>query len=586
MGALKHGGGRAGSPVVDDPTLGIGDFYEASFNSAAVGIAHIATDGRWLRANPRFCQLVGYPADELARLRVRDLAHPADMTEDLAGLKRLAAGEIETLRREERYVRKDGRAVWVESTISPLRDRAGKLRHFVAVVDDITGYRDAEKRERLLADVSQLLLECEDHQTDLERVGQLIVASLGDGCVIGVTSDHDELIGAPVVVLADRGRANEAVALSALLATSADYLRSLGDERSLTSVEPAVELGRIWGVGEDAIIPLGARAALSLPLSARGRTFGQVMFLAADAFGAGEVKAAYEVTRRIALAIDNGRLYQKTQDAVRDRDEFLAIALHELRTPLTPLRIHLQRLLAADGGQVAGDPNRLQGVLHRCERKVRRLEALVDNLFDVSHITEGRLNLQLDDLELTTLVRDVAARFRDEATAAACDLVVTASGPVMGRWDRLRLEQVVGNVVENALRHGPGKPVELELQATDQHARLSIRDHGVGIAADDLGGIFERFHRIVSSPHHSGLQLGLFIARQIVDAHQGTIVVDSEPGAGARFTIELPLHLKQAKPVAVGAVVIDGRSGDGGGERPSWAGGRNIQHRAKAKAIT
>ena len=524
--------------------------YEASFNSAAVGITHLEVDGRWRRVNPQFCKITGYSAEEASRLRIQDVVHPADVAEDLEGLKRLARGEIENVRRQERYVRKDGRVVWVDLTVSPLRDPRGSVRYFVAVVEDITARRDAEKRERLLAEVSQLLLSSPDHRRDVDMVAQTIASALGDWCVIGVQHlDDDEAVGStPAVACADPGPEGLVSRLRGALSSSVAYARWLIEPQALTSDDPERDLGRLWGLDRKLLADIGALSALSLPLSVRSRAFGHVTFLRAHPFDAGDVTTAYEVTRRIALALDNGDLYRQTQDAVRARDEFLSIASHELRTPLTPLRIHLQRLLSRSGEVALADPNRVQTVLHRCERKVRRLEALVDTLFEVSRLNREKLRLQFDTVDLGDLARKVVDSFAEETMAAGCQTVVEVHGGVTGRWDRLRLEQVIANVVENAIKYGPGKPIEIEVHGSDDHVRLTIRDHGVGIPQPQLEEIFERFHRIVSSPYHSGLRLGLSITRQIVEAHNGRIHAESQPGAGARFTIELPRQADEAPP--------------------------------------
>jgi PAS domain S-box-containing protein len=517
--------------------------YEASFKSAAVGISHTAASGGWLRVNPRFAEIIGYAVEEVPSLRFQDVVHPADADQAIAVRARLARGEIDSIRREERYVRSDGRVVWVDVTVSSLRDPRGTVSSFVSVIEDITYRRDAERRERLLADISQPLLSSLDHGAhgaDLDRIARMIVGEIGQWCVIGVLGDDDRAMEPPAIGHASERDAEKATALRPALGKSAPYRASLEDPRGLTSSAPVVELESAWGVPGALIAQLGVGAAISFPLIARARTFGHVTFLAGEAFNPGDVKTAEEVARRIALAVDNARLFRRAQDAARDRDEFLSVASHELRTPLTPLRIHLQRLLAAEGETLLGDSHQLHGVLHRCNRKVRRLEALIDNLFDVSHITSGNLRLRRAPVDLAAVVREVVARLDDDAAAAACELALDASGPIVGLWDRARLEQMIANVLENALKYASGHPVDMKIEANMETARLSIRDHGLGIPPADLEGLFERFPRGSASSSQSGLRLGLYIARQIVDAHGGSITVDNEPGGGARFTIELP----------------------------------------------
>jgi signal transduction histidine kinase len=178
--------------------------------------------------------------------------------------------------------------------------------------------------------------------------------------------------------------------------------------------------------------------------------------------------------------------------------------------------------------------------LERCERQVRRLEVLIDNLLDVSRISSGRLTLQPEDVDLAEVVRDVSARFADQISASGSKLDLSVTGPVIGHWDRLRLEQVVTNLLTNAIKYGRGRPLEATVEGTATHGLVRIRDHGIGIDPEQLTRIFGRFERAVSARSYGGLGLGLYIARQIVDAHGGRIEVESRPGEGSLFTIELP----------------------------------------------
>jgi len=524
--------------------------YEASFDCAAVGITHVATDGRWLRVNPQFCKLTGYSAEEACRLRVQDVVHPEDAAEQIDGLGRVARGELESFRREARYLRKDGSMVWVDCTVSPLRDRSGSVRYFVAVLEDITTRRDGEKRERLVAEVSQVLLSSFDHRRELDVLAKVIAGALGDWCVIGLSYPDDmaQPTAASAVACLEPARDELASRLRASLESSTAYARWLTDPQSVTPANGAQDLARSWGLDPNLARELGVLSAVSVPLWARGRAFGHVTVLLAREPGAGDVTTIHEVARRIALALDNGELYRQTQAAVRARDEFLSIASHELRTPLTPLRIHLQRLLSPKAGAApVSQPGRMQTVLHRCERKVRRLEALVDTLFDVSRLNQRPLRLQLALVDLGELARKVIDSFAEETAAAGCEVTLDVEGDVSGRWDRCRLEQVVSHVIENAIKFGPGRPIDIAIEGTGERVRMIVRDHGVGIERSQLEEIFERFHPIVSSPNHSGLRLGLSITRQIVEAHHGWIKADSEAGAGAWFTIELPREIQSPR---------------------------------------
>lgn len=229
----------------------------------------------------------------------------------------------------------------------------------------------------------------------------------------------------------------------------------------------------------------------------------------------------------------------EARDAVGARDDFLSVASHELRTPITSLKLAVQGL--ASGGWAA-KPEATGRAVAIAERQVGRLEALVDHLLNVTRIQSGQLQpqLQREDVDLSELVREIVDRFAADARQAGCELVVHAEAPVVGRWDRLRLEQVVTNLFSNALKFGAGKPVELVVERERNTARLRVTDHGIGIPSDRLPLVFKRFERAVSTREYGGLGLGLHIAQGIVTAHGGTIAVASTVGRGTCFTVELP----------------------------------------------
>ena len=159
---------------------------------------------------------------------------------------------------------------------------------------------------------------------------------------------------------------------------------------------------------------------------------------------------------------------------------------------------------------------------------------------DVSRITAGRLRLELEEIDLAAVVRDVVGRLGEEASRAHSSIEVSAVTAVVGMWDLIRVEQVVTNLLTNAFKFGDGKPIEVTVEERGSIGRLVVVDHGIGIAPEDLERIFHRYEQATSSRAVGGLGLGLYIARQIIEAHGGTIRVESQPGAGSTFTIDLP----------------------------------------------
>ncbi|HJZ83862.1 MAG TPA: ATP-binding protein [Polyangia bacterium] len=253
------------------------------------------------------------------------------------------------------------------------------------------------------------------------------------------------------------------------------------------------------------------------------------------------ITAIRDVADRKRAEDERAKLYQ-AQEAIRMRDEFLSIASHELRTPLSAVQMQLDGILRI--AQRSPENELTERIITKTEatqRAIQRLNRLVGQLLELSRITAGRLTLQREEIDLCMLVGSTVALFRDELERAGCELRVhLPTEPVVGSWDSLRVEQIISNLLSNAIKYGRGHPIELTLGASGDSVSLAVRDHGIGIAPADQTRIFERFERVVSQRNYGGFGLGLWIVRQIIEAHGGSIRVWSQPGAGSSFTVELP----------------------------------------------
>ena len=407
---------------------------------------------------------------------------------------------------------------------------------------------DAVDSTRLLAEAGALLGAAFD-EAAAPQLLRLLVPALGEAAVLYLGAPGEP--PRPVAALhanAERHAMLEEVLRDYLLPPERVLpLFGMGQLERLHVTEAQLDAAARDATHARLLKGLGPCTYLGVPLVARERVIGTPAFFRCDAardYRAEEVRLAEEVARRTALSVDNAQLLREAREAVRLRDEFLGIASHELKTPLTPLHLKVQLLqrqvdgLAAHHQPVSAE--RVSETLDVVQRQVRKLTTLVDNLLDVSRITAGRLRLEVEELDLASVAADILFRFAPSASQLQCDLELHAPVPVMGRWDRLRLEQVVTNLLSNALKYGAGHPVCVRVEADGRLARLTVSDCGIGISAEDLPRIFERFERAVSDRHYGGLGLGLYITRQIVEAFGGTVRATSEPGQGSLFVLELP----------------------------------------------
>jgi PAS domain S-box-containing protein len=255
----------------------------------------------------------------------------------------------------------------------------------------------------------------------------------------------------------------------------------------------------------------------------------------------GFVKITRDLTERRKSEQERLRLAQAAE-AVRLRDEFLSIASHELKTPLTALQLQLLNL----SDQFLRSDDKIEKSMDRARRLAGRLNQLIDALLDVSRIATGKLTLNFEPFDLGDAAREVAERLRESASAAGCELSLKVGGQIRGRWDRLRIEQVLMNLLANSLKYAAGQPIELSLGCEAETAIVEVRDRGPGIPEGELSRIFERFERATSAHHYGGMGLGLYVARQIAEAHNGTIVGSNLADGGACFTVRLPLETESS----------------------------------------
>jgi len=374
--------------------------FRATFEFSPTGNSQLdPKTGSYVRVNTKFCEMVGYSAEELQKKTFRDITHPDDIELDIVLFRRMVSGEIPLYDRIKRYIRRDGKTVWVHASAAVIRDQHGRPLNTIGVIQDITLQKHAE------------------------------------------------------------------------------------DERD-------------W------------------------------------------------------LLVREREARAEAEEALQAREEFMSIAGHELRTPLTPLKLQVKILKTLLVDRVPPETKgrkELITLFTSSEQQIDRLFRLVEDLLDVSRINLGRMKLNSERIDLSDLVTEVLQRYETQFNQAGCPIEFHGEKGVIGHWDRLRIEQVVINLLTNAAKYGAGKPIIVTVLKEGETAKMTVQDFGIGIAQEDQKRIFERFERAVSVRNFGGFGLGLFISHQIVQAHEGSVSVDSQIGSGSTFTLTLPLKQPMAK---------------------------------------
>ena len=259
-----------------------------------------------------------------------------------------------------------------------------------------------------------------------------------------------------------------------------------------------------------------------------------------------EMEALAAAHREQAALVDKLQVAQgDLERAVRMRDDFMSMVSHELRTPLNTLYLETQvrKLHLGKGNMAPFAADKLPAMIERDQRQIQNMVRLIDDMLDVSRLRSGSLSIRPKPFDLAQLAQRVVESLANQAEAVGSTLHLDAQGPIEGLWDEFRIEQVLTNLLTNALRYGRGSPVAVTVHRLGEQARMTVRDQGIGIAAADHDRIFEQFERTDDSRKHAaGLGLGLYITREIVLAHGGDIGVESTPGEGALFRVTLPLQ--------------------------------------------
>jgi PAS domain S-box-containing protein len=509
-------------------------------------VFRLVSDSSYEYFNKVWFEYTGLSENTSFGMSWKDVIHPEDLPNLMSMFDR--AEENENIEGECRILNKAGEFRWHLFRIHTERsNESADTFSWLGTATDIEDRKRIENNQRFLAEAGEALIASLDYQQILENLTEVCVSYIADWCAVDMVNDKGHLINS-YVHHRNPKKIDWSKKLHSLYLDHSQndiHLQALATQKILVlskALDPNENLSKLSHDEIKYAMELNETSLMIIPLIVHNKTLGTLTlanYESSKTYDEFAIELGRELSRIVALAFQNSKLYKISQEAIETRNDFFSIASHELNTPITSMKLQIQKVqrnLKHVDNTIA---EKLTHSIDISMKQIDRLVELVQILLDVTHIQSGSFNFNFEKLNLKEIISDVVDRQKEIIKKRNSEIIIFNMLDTNVFWDKTRIEQLLINIISNATKYAPGK-IELSLAERKENIEITVKDYGPGIPQDKLDKIFERFERIVTNESVTGLGLGLYIVKQIVEGHKGQIAIQSVMGEGTSFIITLP----------------------------------------------
>lgn len=500
--------------------------YQLLADSIPHMVFRVNREGNITYHNKVLMDYTGLPERTISQINWKDIIHKDD-------IERFDVPEAENTEDydiEARVLAKTGEFRWHLIRFQPeMRIDQAKVDSWLGTATDIEDRKRDEISQKFLSEAGELLVSTLDPHEVLDKIAKAAIPFISDWCAFDLVDEKDEC---ETVIIHHRDQRE----LETTRELHQNFMCKNGNKAAIY---------RLLSGEEKYLLSTNLEGSfITFPMVHKNKVLGVMTFASTVSqrkFGTKEISLLSELARRIALALENAYLYRVSQIAIEARNDFLSIASHELNTPITSLKLQLQMMKKAMSlsPELNASFEKFQKSVDSSVKQVNRLINLVQILLDVTRIQSGKFSYNFNEFSANDLLSEVMERHQELLNGSDCSVNVKTDPDINVVWDRTRIDQVITNLLTNAIKYAPGK-INLEMKDLGDSVSVSIRDFGKGIPQKKMDSIFNRFERAHNQETVTGLGLGLYIVKQIIEGHSGRVDVESESNKGTTFKIVLP----------------------------------------------